>query len=149
MNKLSSDIDTLSSAKIFKQTKSKLRELVTGYHDDMPSWRDNVGWFETYSSYNGAGRISLSWENQSAINQNSLLIHAEIPLINCFALETWFDISICRLTLISIRYASRGEYIAVTHGKYRKWRRSLNPRLLCPYLLCISAEALTNASTCV
>lgn len=43
MNNLSPVIDTQSSAKMFQQREEKLREQVTGYHDDLPSWRDNVG----------------------------------------------------------------------------------------------------------
>jgi hypothetical protein len=111
-----------------------------GYHDDIPSWRDNVGWFKTYSSDNGTGRISLSRENYSAINQNSLLVGAETPLINSFALESQFDTSIYRLTLISIRYASMDEYISITHGKYRKWRRSLNPDFCVHICFALSLE---------
>lgn len=117
MNNLSSEIDTLSSADIFQQREENQREIVMGYHDDIPSWRDNVGRSKTYSSDNGTGRISLSRENYSAINQNSLLVEAETALINSFALESRFDTSIYRLTLISIRYASMVEYISITHGK--------------------------------
>lgn len=127
MNNLSSDVDAVSSADVFQHREENQREQVTGCHDDLPSWRDNVGWFETYSTDNRAGRISLSWENYSAINQNSLLVEAETPLINSFALESQFDTSIRRLTLISISYASMDEYISIAHGKYRNWRRSLNP----------------------
>jgi hypothetical protein len=43
MNNLSSEIDTLSSADIFQQREENQREIVLGYHDDIPSWRDNVG----------------------------------------------------------------------------------------------------------
>ena len=130
MNNLSSAFDTLSSAIFFPTTaRGNQRERSTGYHDDMPSWRDNVVWFETYSSNNGAERINPAWENYSTINQKGLLTQVESPLVNSFTLERRFDISFGRLTLISMRArASEASSRAlITNGSYPKWLRSLNP----------------------